>query len=153
LRLSAGCGAAAAFLMVAQTTILAGVPNIARLLDRTVWVDIGLGRTLVSISSKQIADLRRCNEPTMSFRKTEAGWVQTFYSGIAMTTTYISAREKQDEAGTTVFLYSLTRRAPAETIHLSKAGDVLAQETPGFRLHTFVKCALSQLPAHGKAKR
>ena len=138
---------AAAFLFVASAARAEGAPDIARLLDRTVWVDIGLGRTLVSISAKQIADLRRCKEPTMSFQKRKAGWVQTFYPGMAMTTTYNSAALAENDTATTISFFTSGKRAPTETVHLSKAADVLVQETPGFRPHTFVRCELPPSPS------
>jgi len=118
-------------------------PNIAQLLDRTVWVDIGIGRTLQSLSVKEIAQLKRCKEPTMAFEKTESGWNQIFYPGIAMRTTYVSAAAEANGGSTTIRFLSEGRSAPAETVRLLNGNSVLVQETPGFRSHTFLKCVFA----------
>ena len=39
--------------------------DIEHLLHRTVWIDIGIGRTLQSLSAKEVAALKRCKEPSM----------------------------------------------------------------------------------------
>lgn len=129
---------------------MAAPPDIGRLLARTVWIDIGVGRTLSSLSPREIARLKRCKEPTMSFEKTHSGWVQTFFPGIAMRTEYASAAVETNGATITIRFFSEGRAAPAETVRLQNGGAVLVQETPGFRPHTFLKCALDS--AQGKKK-
>jgi hypothetical protein len=121
----------------------AAAADIAHLLDRTVWVDIGIGRTLPSLSAKEIAQLKRCKEPTMAFQKTDSGWVQTFYPGVAMRTAYASVLAETNGSATTIRFFSEGRSAPAETLHLLNGNSVLVQEAPGFRPHTFLKCVFA----------
>jgi hypothetical protein len=110
------------------------------LLDRTVWVDIGLGRTLGELSAKEIVSLKACKQASMGFQKTALGLAQTFYAGLALRTEYASARMRPDESGGTVFLFLPGSIRPAETLHLSRDTTVLVQQTPGFRPHTYLKC-------------
>lgn len=125
-------------------------PDIAQLLDRTVWIDIGIGRTLPSISPKELVQLKQCKEATMAFQKTDSGWVQTFYPGMTMRTAYVSAIAEANGGITTIRFFSAGRSAPAETVRLLNGNNVLVQEAPGFRAHTFVKCAF---PDEEKKKR
>lgn len=115
-------------------------PALARLLDRTVWIDIGLGRTLNALTPKQIAELRKCKEPTMALQESGEVWVQSFYAGIEMRTVYSSATRKVDPTGTTVLFYISGHSGPAETLRIMPGGDILVEQTRGFRPHTFLKC-------------
>ena len=112
----------------------------ARLLDRSVWIDIGLGRKLNALTAKQVLELRKCHEPTMAFQRSGGTWVQSFYAGIEMRTIYASVIAKTDSAGTTVLFYTAGNREPAETLRIAQSGDVLVEQTRGFRPHTFLKC-------------
>ena len=127
--------------MAAQQKSVPGTgAELVRLLDGTVWIDVGLGRTLASLTPKQIAELRRCKEPTMAFEKTSAGWVQSFYAGIEMRTVYGSAAFRRDTSVETVLFYATGGTRPAEVLRLTKAGDAMVEQTRGFRPHTFLKC-------------
>ncbi|HEX3945645.1 MAG TPA: hypothetical protein VHW69_16320 [Rhizomicrobium sp.] len=112
----------------------------ARFLDRSVWIDIGLGRKLNALTPKQVVELRKCQEPTMAFQQSGGTWVQSFYAGIEMRTTYSSATTKFDPAGSTVLFYMAGHSEPAETLHVAQSGDVLVEQTRGFRAHAFLKC-------------
>ena len=105
-----------------------------------MWIDIGIGRTLQSLSPKEIASLERCNEPTMGFERRDGRWVQTFYSGIAMRTEYVSAVAESNAPSISIRFFSEGRSVPAETVRLLNDNKVLVQEAPGFRPHTFLKC-------------
>jgi hypothetical protein len=121
-----------------------GDADVMRLLDGTVWIDIGLGRDVATLTPRQIAELRRCKDPTMAFQKEAGRWVQSFYAGIEMRTLYSSAALKNDSAGKTVLFYAADTRIPAETLHL--AGNVLVEQTRGFRPRTFLKCNQPEPP-------
>src|SRR5580765_1477466 len=99
--------------------------DIVRLLDRTVWIDIGPGRSLKTLSPQQTAELRKCKEPTMVLQKSGDAWTQSFYAGLEMRTVYSSATLKKDDAGATVLFYNASQGAPAETLQLTPSGDVL----------------------------
>jgi len=116
--------------------------DLVRLLDRTAWTDIGPGRQLGSLTSTQVAELKRCKQPTMAFQKTGRSWVQSFYAGIEMRTVYVSVALKEDGAAKTAVFYIdvAGKPTPSETLHIDETGDVLVEQTPGFRSHTFVKC-------------
>jgi hypothetical protein len=114
--------------------------TLTRLLDRTAWIDIGLGRDLKTLTPKQIGDLRTCREPTMAFQLSDGSWAQLFYAGIETRTVYSSASAKPDLAGTTVLLYMPGRPEPAETLRIVRSGDMLVEQTRGFRPRTFLKC-------------
>ena len=135
-------------------TGLTSEAQLRQLLDRTVWIDIGLGRSLKTLTPKQITDLRKCREPTMALQKSGAAWVQSFYAGIEMRTRYSSANVKTGLAGTTVLFYVSGHPEPAETLRIAPSGDVLMEQTRGFRPHTFLKCAPPKInPARTKAPR
>jgi hypothetical protein len=129
-------------LLIASTA--ASMPaDVAPLLHRTVWVDIGIGRTLQSLSPKDVAMLKRCREPTMGFETRDGRWVQTFYSGIAMRTEYVRAMAEENSGTTTIRFFSQGRSTPAETVRLLKGNTVLVQEAPGFHPHMFLKCTFA----------
>lgn len=128
---------------------VASVDDLVRLLDRTVWIDIGLGRKFATLTPRQVAELKRCKEPTMAFQKAERGWVQSFYAGIEMRTVYSAAVLKNESAGSTILLYVEARALPVETLSIAKTGDVLVEQTQGFRPHTFLKCSPAE-PARPK---
>lgn len=86
----------------------------------------------------------------MAFQKTQTGWVQTFYPGVAMRTEYVSAAAESNASSTTIRFFSRGRSAPAETVRLLSDDDVLVQEAPGFRPHTFLRCTFA---AEGKKNR
>ncbi|HEX3652554.1 MAG TPA: hypothetical protein VHU18_07015 [Rhizomicrobium sp.] len=117
-----------------------GSATLSRLLDRTAWIDIGLGRSLNAMTRAQVAELRKCPEATMVLQKSGSTWVQSFYAGLEMRTVYSSATAKPDPAGTTVLLYTPSHREPAETLRIALSGDVLVEQTRGFRPRTFLKC-------------
>jgi hypothetical protein len=110
---------------------------------QTVWIDIGLGRDVAMLTPKQIADLRRCKEPTMAFQREEDGWVLSFYSGIEMRTVYASAMLKTELGRKIVLFYTAGRGTPAETLVLHD--DAAVEQTRGFRPRTFLKCKLREL--------
>lgn len=112
----------------------------ARLLDRSVWIDIGLGRKLNALTPKQLVELRKCHEPTMAFQRSGRTWVQSFYAGIETRTIYASVTAEPDSAGTTVLFYTAGNREPTETLRIARMGDVLVEQTRGFRPRTFLKC-------------
>ncbi len=116
--------------------------DLVRLLDRTVWIDIGPGRQLTSLTPRERADLKRCTQPTMAFQKTGRSWVQSFYAGVEMRTVYVSVALKNDgPAKTAVFYIDVAGKpTPSEKLRINEPGDVLVEQTPGFRAHTFVKC-------------
>src|SRR5690242_15472318 len=114
---------------------------LVRLLDRTVWIDIGLGRSLAGLTPGEIADLKRCKVPTMAFERSSGAWTQSFYAGLEMQTVYSSAVLRSDSVGTVVLFYTAGRAAPVETLHIAKTGDLLVEQTQGFRPHTFLKCS------------
>jgi|KBSMisStandDraft_5_1062788.scaffolds.fasta_scaffold333806_2 hypothetical protein len=114
--------------------------DMIRLLDRTVWIDIGPGRKLKTLTPQQIAELRTCKEPTMILQKNGGAWTQSFYAGVEMRTVYSSATLKTEAAGTTILFYSAGHSAPTETLRLTPRGDVLVEQTRGFRPRTFLKC-------------
>jgi hypothetical protein len=124
-----------------------------QLLDRTVWIDIGLGRSLKTLTPKQIADLRKCREPTMALQKSGGVWIQSFYAGIEMRTTYSSANVKTRPAGTTVLFYTSAHPEPAETLRIAPGGEMLVEQTRGFRPHTFLKCSPPKAPAKQHTRR
>jgi hypothetical protein len=127
-------------------------PALVRLLDRTVWIDIGLGQTLGQLNSREIAALKTCKQPSMGFEITQQAIVQTFYAGVALRTNYASAATQSDRSGTTILLYLRGNSGAAETLHLSEGGAVLVQQTPGFRPHTFLKCVFPpEKPAGNKS--
>src|ERR1043165_6078416 len=111
-----------------------------RLLDRTVWIDIGLGRSFAKLTRGQIVELKRCKEPTMGFEKSSGVWTQSFYAGLEMRTVYSSAVLRSDALGKVVLFYTAGRGAPVETLHIAKTGDVLVEQMQGFRPRTFLKC-------------
>jgi hypothetical protein len=112
-----------------------------RLLDRTVWIDIGLGRNLARLPPGEIAELKRCKVPTMAFDKSSGVWAQSFYAGLEMRTVYSSAVLRSDSFGKVVLFYTEGRGAPVETLHIAKTGDLLVEQTQGFRPRTFLKCS------------
>jgi len=129
--------------LLVASAAAAAPADIVSLLHRTVWIDIGMGRTLESLSPKDIAALKRCKEPTMGFERRSDRWVQTFYAGIAMRTEYVTAAAEVNSGMTTIKFFSEGRSAPAETVRLLDGNNVLVQETPGFRSHTFLKCTFA----------
>ena len=136
---------------VQNQTNSASLASWARLLDRSVWIDIGLGRKLNALTPKQVLELRKCHEPTMAFQRSGGAWVQSFYAGIEMRTVYASATAETSSAGTTVLFYIAGNREPAETLHIAQRGDVLVEQTRGFRPRTFLKCD-PQKPATSKPR-
>src|SRR3954466_3040478 len=114
--------------------------DIVRLLDRTVWIDIGPGRNLKTLTPQQIAELRKCKEPTMVLQKNGSAWTQPIYAGLEMRTVYSSATLKTEAAGRTILFYSAGHDAPTETLRLTPSGEVLIEQTRGFRPRTFLKC-------------
>src|SRR6476469_3915614 len=114
--------------------------DIVRLLDRTVWIDIGPGRKLKTLTPHQISQLKKCKEPTMVLQKSGGAWTQSFYAGLEMRTVYSSATLKTEAAGTTVLFYTAGRREPTETLRIEPNGEVLIEQTRGFRPRTFLKC-------------
>lgn len=119
-----------------------------RLLDRTVWIDIGLGRSFPKLTARQIAELKRCKEPTMAFEKSNGVWSQSFYAGLEMRTVYSSAVLKSDALGKVVLFYTPGRGAPVETLRVAKTGDLLIEQTQGFRPRTFLKCTPPKAARH-----
>jgi hypothetical protein len=111
-----------------------------KLLDRTVWIDVGIGRTLASLTAKDIATLKRCKAPTLYFEKSGNGVAETLYPGMTMRTEYPRATTAQQAGKTTIVLYSLGSSQPAETLQLTNGGTVLVQQTRGFRPHTLLRC-------------
>src|SRR3954452_17809926 len=79
------------------------------LLDRTAWIDIGLGRSLASLTPGEIAELRRCKVPTMALEKSGGGWTQSFYAGLEMRTVYSSAVLMSESVGKVVLFYTVGR--------------------------------------------
>jgi hypothetical protein len=77
----------------------------------------------------------------MAFQLSSGSWVQSFYAGIEVRTTYSSATIKSDSVGSTVLFYTAGHSEPAETLHVTRRGDVLVEQTHGFRAHTFLRCA------------
>jgi len=138
----------ALILAAAFGTPIDGYPNfsadLSHLLDRTIWVDIGVGRDIASLSPQERTTLKRCTEPTMGFRYVGNAWEQSFYAGIETRTAYTSAVVTNRAAGKTIAFYMAGSRAPAETIRLSTDGDVLIEQTPGFRPHTLLRCNLPE---------
>ena|SRR5581483_9492839 len=122
--------------------------KLVRLLDRTIWTDIGAGRDLAKLSAKERAELKRCKTPTMGFRKAGDSWEQSFYAGIEMRTVYSSAVLTSSAAGDTILFYMAGERRPVETVRLSPDGDVLIEQTRGFRPHTLIKCDLPEASPH-----
>lgn len=115
--------------------------QVASLLDRTVWIDIGAGRTLGSLSGREHAKLQACHTATIGFQKTAEGWAEVSYTGIEMRTLYASAALQQRGGTGTIRFYLPGRAAPAETVHVS--GDVMVEETPGFRPRTLLRCTFA----------
>jgi hypothetical protein len=114
--------------------------DMVRLLDRTVWIDVGPGRSLKTLTPQQTAELQKCKQPTMVLQKNGGAWTQSFYAGLEMRTVYSSATLKKDDAGATVLLYNAGHREPAETLQLTPNGEALVEQTRGFRPRTFLKC-------------
>jgi hypothetical protein len=112
-----------------------------RLLDRTAWIDIGLGRSLASLTPGEIAELKRCKVPTMAFEKSGGGWTQSFYAGVEMRTVYSFAVLRSESVGKVVLFYTVGRAAPVEMLRIAKTGDLLVEQTQGFRPRTFLKCS------------
>jgi len=110
------------------------------LLDRTVWVDVGIVTNADTLSARRIAGLRSCPAVTMSFEKAIDGIVQVFYAGIATRTHYAPVRVSVDGKGRTISLYTAGNPMPAEVLHLSRDGTELVQDVAGFHPHTFLKC-------------
>jgi hypothetical protein len=135
----------ALFLLAAAATSIYQMPtsdaDLVSLLDRTVWIDIGLGRKLANLTPGQIAELKRCKEPTMALEKSGGVWMQSFYAGIEIRTIYTSAVLKSDSAGETVLFYSAGKPTPAEILHISHNEDVAVEQTRGFRPRIFLKCS------------
>ncbi|MBV8800521.1 MAG: hypothetical protein JOY77_11260 [Alphaproteobacteria bacterium] len=77
----------------------------------------------------------------MSFRKTAGGLVQTFYAGLSLQTEYASLHTRAGPSGTTMLLYLPGQSRISETLHLSTDRGMLVQQTPGFRAHTYLRCA------------
>lgn len=131
-----------ALLFAAATAASVQSPDAQKLLDRTVWIDIGIGRTLASLKPKEIAALKRCKEPTLYFEKSGNGLAETLYAGMTMRTEYPRATIAQQASTTTIVLYTLGSSRPAETLQLMKGGAVLVQQTRGFRPHTLLRCGV-----------
>jgi hypothetical protein len=127
--------------------------TLTRLLDRTAWVDIGLGRTLKSMTGAQIAELRKCPQATMILQKSGGAWVQSFYAGLEMRTVYPSAAVKTGLAGTTIQFYTSGYPGPAETLRVAPGGDVLVEQTSGFRPRTFLKCVAPKPGSKNRFRR
>ena len=125
-------------------TVSVTEPNAQKLLDRTVWIDIGIGRTLATMKPKEIAALKRCKEPTLFFEKSGAGLAETLYAGMTMRTEYPHASLTRNGNGTVVLLYSANSSESAETLQLTPDGTVLTQQTRGFRPHTLLRCGNSK---------
>ena len=115
-------------------------PDAAALLDRTVWIDIGIGRTLAAMKPTEKAALRRCKEPTMYFEKTDKGVAETFYSGMMMRTEYTRASVTRNPERIVILLFVSNDPKPAETLQLMNRETVLVQQTRGFRPHTLLRC-------------
>jgi hypothetical protein len=118
-------------------------PDARALLDRTVWIDIGIGRTLASLRPKEMAALKRCKEPTLYFEKSGDGLAETLYAGMTMRTEYPRVSVTQNAGTTTILVYAGNDPQPAETLQLTNGGSVLVQQTRGFRPHTLLRCAPS----------
>ena len=83
----------------------------------------------------------------MALQKSDGGWVQSFYAGIEMRTTYSLADMKTDPGGTTVLFYMPGHPKPAEILRIARSGDALIEQTRGFRPRTFLKCDPPKAPA------
>jgi hypothetical protein len=146
---------AGVFVFAAIAAASAGwaAPDARELLDRTVWVDIGVGRTLSAMKPKEIVTLRRCKEPTLYFEKTEIGLAETFLAGIAIRTEYIHVSLTRTAGKAIVLLYDGNSSKAAEALQLTNDNTVLIQQTRGFRPHTFLRCAASPAPAKAPLAR
>jgi hypothetical protein len=104
------------------------------------WIDIGPGRGVAQLKPAEIAELRRCKDWTMYFQPTGDGVVQTFVAGMIMSNGF-SKIQISHLAGETIFILSRKGSAKtADTLHLSKDGNVLTQISPPFRPHTYLRC-------------
>jgi hypothetical protein len=110
------------------------------LLDRTVWVDIGIGQVLATMRPKEIAALKRCKEPTVYFERSGNGLAETLYAGMTMRSEYPRMSLTQDGGTTTILLYNEGSTQPSETLQLMNSGTVLILQTRGFRPHTLLRC-------------
>ena len=131
-------------MLASAATVSAAEPNAQKLLDRTVWIDIGIGRTLATMKPKEIAALKRCKEQTLFFEKSGAGLAETLYSGMTMRTEYPHASLTRDGNSTVILLYGANSSQPAETLQLMRDGTALLQQTRGFRPHTLLRCGSSK---------
>jgi hypothetical protein len=113
------------------------------LLDRTVWIDIGIGRTLATMKPKEMAALKRCKEPTAYFEKMGDGLAETLYAGMSMRTEYPRIAVAPQAGRTNIQLYLAGNSQPGEILQLRNDGTVLVQQTRGFRPHILVRCTIS----------
>ena len=132
------------------TATLANLAVANSLLDRTVWVDIGIGRSLATMSPKEIAALKRCKEPTVYFERSANGLAETLYAGMTMRSEYLRMSLTQNGGRATILLYDTGSTQPTETLQLTNSGTVLVQQTRGFRRHTFLRC--NTWPLTGKRR-
>ena len=139
-----------AVLIWIPTTTLADLAIANSLLDRTVWVDIGIGRSLATMSPKEIAALKRCKEPTIYFERSGNGVAETLYAGMTMRSEYPRMSLKQNVGTIKILLYNAGSTQPSETLQLTNGGTVLVQQTRGFRRHTFLRC--NTWPLTGKRR-
>jgi hypothetical protein len=104
------------------------------------WIDIGPGRSAAQLKPAETTELRRCKNWTMYFQPTGDGVVQTFVAGMTMSNAYSKVQVSQ-VAGETIFILSQKDSSKtANTLHLSKDGNVLTQISPPFRPHTYLRC-------------
>lgn len=132
------------------TAALANSATANSLLDRTVWVDIGIGQVLAAMNPKQIAALKRCNEPTVYFETSGKGLSETLYAGLTMRSEYPRMSLTQNGGTTTILLYNAGSTQPSETLELTNGGTVLVQQTRGFRPRTLLRC--NTWPSAGKKR-
>jgi hypothetical protein len=134
----------AAAVLIVEAAAVSAELNAQKVLDRTVWIDIGIGRTLATMKPKEIAALKRCKEPTLFFEKSGAGLAETLYAGMTMRTEYPRASLTRRGNNNLILLYGAGNSQPAETLQLTPDGTVLTQQTRGFRPHTLLRCGKSK---------
>jgi hypothetical protein len=130
-------------ILIAIARAFPAEPDAWMLLDRTVWVDIGIGKNPATMSRKAIAALKRCKEPTLYFEKMGKGLAETLYTGMTMRSEYPRMSLTRNVGTIKILLYNAGSTQPTETLQLISDGAVLVQQTRGFRPRIFLRCDAS----------
>ncbi len=104
------------------------------------WNDSGVPGSIARLKPADIAKLRRCDSWSMYFTPSGNGVEQIFVAGMTMGTTFPTVQVSHLSGETIFILFKDGSGKTSDTLHLSKAGEVLTQFSPPFRPHTYLRC-------------